>query len=207
MRLMIDFFYQLNYDDMPPSEDLDAKNDKALPAEPESPVAKTVSYFEDLGHEEPPPEVASVEIDGESYNIPTSGREKKKKKKISKPRKSRLKQCEGDPNMERLTTNALMYILASKFAIDDLKHLAKVKFQAAVSQDWQNLAFAHAAELVFSTTPASDQGLRSIVIQTINQHRDLADCKEIQALLDSGNGMAWELVKVLLADQPRPLEG
>ena len=90
--------------------------------------------------------------------------------------------------------------MADKFGINDLKTLARTKFEDAAIQDWESQAFARAAELVFTTTPSSDLGLRSIVIKTINQHRRLVDYEEIQQLLDSGNGMAWALIQVLLGN-------
>ncbi len=69
--------------------------------------------------------------------------------------------------MEKLTINALMYALADKYEIDDLQVLARIKFEEAVAQDCESQAFAHAAELVFSTTPSSDDGLRSMITETI----------------------------------------
>lgn len=91
-----------------------------------------------------------------------------------------------------------MYALADKYEIVDLKALAKAKFEEAVLQDWQSRAFVHAAELVFSTTHDSDQGLRGAVVSTINEHRELINYEEWQNLFNSGNGMAWALVQILL---------
>ncbi|KAK5080168.1 hypothetical protein LTR05_008774 [Lithohypha guttulata] len=128
-----------------------------------------------------------------------SKKDKKKKKKgqLSKPR---LRNHDRDVNTARLVVNTLVYALADKYEIDDLKAQAKQKFEEAVVQDWDSQAFAYAAELVFSTTPNSDRGLRTVVTKTINMHRELVNYEEVQRLLDSGNGMAWALIQVLLGD-------
>lgn len=106
--------------------------------------------------------------------------------------------------MERLPVNALMYALADKYEIDHLKNLAKAKFEHAATEELNAQTFAHAAELVSMTTPSSDPGLRSIVAKKLSQRRELIEHEDIAKLLDSGNGMAWSLVQVLLRDGVRP---
>lgn len=58
----------------------------------------------------------------------------------------------------------------------------------------------HLRQLAFETTPKIDEGLREVVVKTFNDHHGLMDYEEIQSLLDSGIGLAWRLVQVLLRD-------
>lgn len=214
VRLMIDYLYQLDYNDAPSAicEEEEAV-EAAVPA-PESPVAKTIGYFEGFRHQddEAPMEESLVRSD-EGFAIPEepvdqvdwgfppptkSKKDKKKKKKKPQAIVPRLEDDGADLDTTRLTTNTMMYALADRFYIDDLKVLARTKFREAAKEDWNSKSFVHAAELVFESTPGSDKGLRDVVTGTLNQHRDLADYEEWQKLLDSGNGMAWALVQVLL---------
>lgn len=219
VRLMIDYLYQMDYDDLAPSKNSVEAPAEEVAADAASPILEPVAYQEhqDVGHapaaeaivgevhwaDEPAtlgpveaPETVAVEDEWSAFFT------KKKSKKDKKKRKSRphLPDTGGDLDVARLTVNAKMYALADKYDIPDLKALAKVKFEEAVLQDWESLAFAHAAELVFETTYHSDQGLRSVVISTIDQHRSLVNYEEVQNLMNSGNGMAWALVQILLAD-------
>lgn len=66
-------------------------------------------------------------------------------------------------------------------------------------QDWGSQALTYAAKQVFKSTHSSDRSLRGIVATKIDQHRELINYEETQHLLDSGSGMAWVLVQVLLA--------
>ena len=114
---------------------------------------------------------------------------------------SRLSSEDKNINLDttELSTNPLMYALADKYEIDDLKELARTKFAYAAIKDCKPQAFAYAAGLVCETTPKTDVGLRNVVFETMNDHRELLDYEEIQQLLDSGNGMAWDLVKEIFS--------
>jgi len=218
---MIDYLYQTDYDDLLSSPNKVEPLEEA-PMTPESPVARTVSYYENLGHNDLPVEEPMVDAVWEPETIGTSEptaiddseralettttmKKDKKKKKNKKKRGESQRLClqdyGGDLDTERLTVNTLMYALADKYEIEDLKALAKAKFEQAVLQDWESRAFAHAAGLAFDTTHSSDQGLRSVIVKTINQHRELVNRESVQDLLKSGNEMAWALIQVLLADR------
>ena len=106
-----------------------------------------------------------------------------------------------DPKNEKLVTNVLVYALADKYGINDLKLLAQSKFDEAVKESWMSEAFVRSAELAFSNTPSDDFGIRSIVINTLNDHRALIGYEEVQELLGSENGMAWQLAKVVIKQQ------
>lgn len=215
--LMIDYLYQMDYDDLLRSNTVSSPTEEILPEpsfaqevspleesvpEPELLVAESVSYHGNFGL------VNTTDIisEPEGEEPPEPLKKLKKTKKTKKKRESGVLNMISDGkdiHTARLTVNALVYATADKYEIDGLKDVAKAKFEEAVLEDWKSPAFAYAAELVFSTTPSSDQGLRSIVIDTINKHRELVKYEEIQNLLDSGNGMAWAFVQVLLSSPPQ----
>ena len=45
-----------------------------------------------------------------------------------------------------------------------------------------------------------DQGLRAVVVETLNKHRELLDYEEVQELLVSGNGLALALLQMVLRE-------
>lgn len=120
-------------------------------------------------------------------------------KKSQAKKKARLQDLALDSNADRIIVNAQVYALADKYAIEDLKRLAEAKFTESAEKSWRSEAFVQASQLVFETTPSTDLGLRSVVISILHEHRELMTYEEVQDLLDSGNGIAWQLVKALLA--------
>ena len=211
--------YQLEYDDSITFDEFGNEHDREN-GEPDSPVADKIQRFERLGIPDEPqardlsptaqpdtvlsavPELienqlaAGGQIAGDLGwglgGIQKKGKKSRKKKEITA---MRLK--DDTIKQNKLTTNTLMYALADKYDVDGLKMLAKKKFAAAAIHDWDTTAFAQAALLAFTTTPTVDTGLREVVIDVLNDHRDLLEYEEIQVLLNSGNGLAWALLKVI----------
>lgn len=232
VKLMIDYLYQLEYDDAPKAENMDEATPNGS-KEPESPVAQGVKYFETLAStnnpplseeavtiepvafepksEEPTPAVPTVESEL-FFQSKTSGEKKQKsirhdeepsEQVVQHVEKSNLTLGNEADNLDStgLTTNALMYALADKYRIDDLKELSRLKFAKAAAIRWQSREFVSAVQIICETTSKADMGLRNVVANTVNAHRELMDNKEIQKLFDSGNGLAWELVKVIYRQQ------
>lgn len=215
IRLVINYLYQLEYDDSTQNNELTngvAKSEVEL----DSPVARQIGYFESFT-EEKPAENNSIQLEAEPYPLtvaeeaspqefewvppPSSKKSKKHKKKL----RSSARSLNDDNGMKghRLTTNTLMYALADKYEIEDLKLLAKSKFaDAATTDDFSIDAFVHAAELVFSTTSRTDYGLRKEVINVLDRNRGLLEDKSVQSLLESGNGMAWAMLRVVCCVDP-----
>jgi hypothetical protein len=54
----------------------------------------------------------------------------------------------------------------------------------------------------YESTPKSDSGLRDIVIEIINQHRDLMKDSEIKNMLEELNGLTVSLLKVVCSSNP-----
>ena len=256
VKLMIDYLYQLDYDDVLPSENQPTA-DEPPSKQPDSPVARTVQFFESIASNEAPTEPAEAEPPPRTpwdYMLSTAAKRKKEKEmrfdgtwegrltqevidednattegllgediitesmaeaeaatdvfearsfsnKTSQPKeKSRLQDFVENPDAERLVVNVDLYTLADKYGIEDLKLLAKAKFSKAALQNWKSAAFVRAAELAFQNTLSTDLGLRSVVLRTVHEHLELTDYEEMQNLLDSGNGIAWQLVKVLRSE-------
>ena len=72
-----------------------------------------------------------------------------------------------DPGM---MNNVLVYAIAEKYDIPDLKALAKRKFQNLAESKWPHDEFHVVAEAVFSTTPDGDTGLRQVVLDICKEH-------------------------------------
>lgn len=70
----------------------------------------------------------------------------------------------------RMMNNVLVYAIAEKYDIPDLKALAKRKFQNLAESKWPHDEFHVVAEAVFSTTPDGDTGLRQVVLDICEEH-------------------------------------
>ena len=71
-----------------------------------------------------------------------------------------------------LLVNAKMYAVGDKYGIHALKTLAKDKFIAALGAGWDIVTFLEVLETVYSTTPASDRGLRDCLALTLKKHKN-----------------------------------
>lgn len=198
VKLMIDYFYQLDYKELP------------IPADSTIP---TMNPAEPVECVEPVP----VLDDPWATNTSSIKKTKKKEKKRhifveeepfeEEPRvahqpvtvKARLQDLAQNSDANRIVINAQLYALADKYGIEDLKRLALAKFSNAAEQNWRSEAFVQASRLIFEDTPTNDLGLRAIVVKIMHNHKELMDYEEVQELLNSGNGIAWHLVKSLLS--------
>ena len=111
------------------------------------------------------------EVDTEPYRppqlqrkIPTTTEEETDSGTISEPL-----QC-AEPHDPRMMNNALVYAVAEKYDIPELKELAKHKFQPLACSKWPHNDFHAVTEVVFSTTHDGDMGLRQIVLDICEEH-------------------------------------
>lgn len=127
---MIDYFYQLDYDDRPQSpvaaeNGIDEEGPQEVPPEPSpepsSPVADAIGFYEELSV---PPAAPAEEGT------------------VTPP----LEETE-------LITNARMYALADKFGIEDLKELAREKFARVATRDWNKGSLCTRCKLCTSRHP------------------------------------------------------
>lgn len=72
-----------------------------------------------------------------------------------------------------LLNNALVYALAEKYDVEPLKELSKSKFQIQTwGKDWNFDDIPRLLQEVHRSIPATDRGLRDIVIELCAQHID-----------------------------------
>ena len=82
-----------------------------------------------------------------------------------------LELSESAPPLDpRMMSNVLVYAVAEKYDIPDLKALAKRKFQDVAESKWPLDDFHAVAEAVFSTTPDGDMGLRQTILDVCEEH-------------------------------------
>ena len=74
------------------------------------------------------------------------------------------------PHGSKMMNNVLVYAVAEKYHISELKELAKCKFQTLASSKWPLDDFDAVVEAVFSTTPDKDMGLRQIILDLCGKH-------------------------------------
>jgi len=214
---MIDYFYQLDYNDRPHSpvavqSSIDEGLQKVPPepvSEPSSPVANTIGFYEELSV---PPAAPAEETSDDLTVRKNSIRERKKKKRHAIGSSKSIAYDEKPatngiitPSLfeeTELVINARMYALADKFGIEDLKKLAREKFASVAVRDWNKRWFAYAVQIVYESTPKSDSGLRDVVVETINQHRDLMKDSEIENMVEELDGLAVSLLKVICSSNP-----
>lgn len=196
VRLMVDYLYQLDYHLGPKPEP--EEQERSYPCEPESPVAQVIDIFEDLSGPVEPAE------GGGYYSVKKKG---KKKKGMNSVEISAPPPLELPPNTPPANTpparvddvlclHARMYALADKYGIDDLKYLARCKFTDEMSEHWDSREFPLAVQTVYSTTQASDYGLRGVVVDTITGHKEmLVERLEVAELVQEINGLAFDLLR------------
>ena len=82
----------------------------------------------------------------------------------------------------KMMNNALVYAIAEKYDIPELKELAKRKFKTLIKSKWPHEHFHAVTEVIFSTTPEEDMGLRQIVIDICREHsQDMLKDEESKA--------------------------
>lgn len=82
----------------------------------------------------------------------------------------------------KLMNNVLVYAIAEKYDIPELKELAKRKFETLVNSKWPHEDFHAVTETIFSTTPEEDMGLRQIVMDICRENfQDMLEDEESKA--------------------------
>ncbi|KAK5135602.1 hypothetical protein LTR08_005082 [Meristemomyces frigidus] len=82
-----------------------------------------------------------------------------------------------------------------KSKVPSLKSLAVAKFIGAVDANWRHDSLAEAAHLVYTTTPEDVHELRDVVASTLTEHGELLDNEEVEGVVRSITGLAYELLK------------
>ncbi|KAK5170565.1 uncharacterized protein LTR77_005153 [Saxophila tyrrhenica] len=98
----------------------------------------------------------------------------------------------GDCNV---VMHAKMYALGSKYGIKSLQDVAKIKFSEAACYAWNDRRFVDAIQVVYTTTPDEDKGLRDITTRTIHEHcAQLVRKPRVAVCMHSINGLAFDLL-------------
>jgi len=103
-----------------------------------------------------------------------------------------------EPNRSHahLLVHAKVYAIAEKYGIRGLKALAQKKFAAQMAYHWESVEFPEAIQEAYESTLDSDRGLRDIVIQTFRAYPELAQRRDVEAVVKETPGLAWELFRV-----------
>ena len=105
----------------------------------------------------------------------------------------------GKIPVENLARSASMYGLADKYGCKLIKNSIKSPFKAAVQKHWNSDSFVAAAEIVYSTTPYIDRGLRdSIRDVTFSYQRTLLRRQDLQDVIEDNVEYACDLAQAMI---------
>jgi hypothetical protein len=89
--------------------------------------------------------------------------------------------------------------MAEKYDIPALKTLAKIKFEAAVSSDWNTSALSESLRLMYDGLPDSDRLLKDVAIAAAAGHvKKLVDRGEFVALCKENGDITFDVLKASL---------
>ena len=92
-------------------------------------------------------------------------------------------------------THAQMYTVADFYSVSGLKKLANKKFRDTVQEHWDSNDFAKAVEVVYTTTPPKDRGLRQVVSYVLRNHTELLDKPEINAIIKEVPDLSYDVLR------------
>lgn len=207
--MVLDYLYRLDYNATPTLEEDDIKaQTKLTNRSPISPLRAKINMYESLSspindtfaqaENTPEPDTQTAAEVLEEAEDPIIEPEPEPDHGSSRIKEDGSIDDENvDLDKTELSTHALVYALADKYGIGDLKDMAKTKFSALAKEEWpQSQVFAHAAGLVYETTPDQDKGLRDAVVETVTaHHRDMLEVEEVQNLLESEPKLMLEVLK------------
>ncbi|PQE16203.1 btb poz domain-containing protein [Rutstroemia sp. NJR-2017a BVV2] len=113
-------------------------------------------------------------------------------------------------DLGRLTICTRVFVMAEKYDIPALKTLAKTKFEAAVSSDWNTSALSDSLRLMYDGLPDSDRLLKDVAIEAAAGHvKELFDRGEFVALCKENGDIAFDVLKASLSPKVknRPWSG
>lgn len=97
--------------------------------------------------------------------------------------------------------NAKVYGIADKYDVATLKLQAKEKFKQAAETRWRMDDFPHAITEVYSSTPATDRGLRDMVIRVVCGHIDVfLEKQEFNDVLEETVGFAADVTRFIVKE-------
>jgi hypothetical protein len=96
-----------------------------------------------------------------------------------------------------LTIHATMYALGDKYQVAGLCALAKMKFEACLSEHAQSEDFITAVQIAYSSTPDTNRGLRDAVVNAFRTEfkTDIKQMPGAEAKLDCIDELSFLLIK------------
>jgi len=88
-----------------------------------------------------------------------------------------------------------MYAVADFYSVSGLKELANKKFRDTVQEHWDSNVFIKAVEVVYTTTPPKDRGLRQVVSYVLRNHIELLDKPEIDAIIKEVPDLSYDILR------------
>ncbi|PQE06300.1 BTB POZ domain protein [Rutstroemia sp. NJR-2017a BBW] len=103
-------------------------------------------------------------------------------------------------SLDTLTICTRIFVMAEKYDIPALKTLAKTKFEAAVSSDWNTSALSESLRLMYDGLPDSDRLLKDVAVAAAAGHvKELVDRGEFVALCKDNGDIAFDVLKASLS--------
>ena len=110
-------------------------------------------------------------------------------------------------NEPSLLNNVLVYAIAEKYGIAELKEMAKAKFQSRARSLLSTKEFSEIIRELYRSTPSSDRGLRDIVSQVCAQQgRRIIDSPELNAIIVETGEFGLDLLREVLKYETRRVE-
>ncbi|CZR53758.1 uncharacterized protein PAC_03639 [Phialocephala subalpina] len=106
-----------------------------------------------------------------------------------------------------LLNNVLVYAIAEKYGIAELKEMAKAKFQSQVGGLLSAKEFPEIIRELYRSTPSSDRGLRDIVSQVCAQQgTTIVDRPDLNSTIVEVGEFGLDLLREVLKDKRRLAE-
>ncbi|CAN9448508.1 unnamed protein product [Alternaria alternata] len=174
VKLLIQFFYESEYDPLLPSPD---RYDLDEAGKPKLTVLKEHGYHYDFPH------TCKSDCPDPAYRC------------VNFICKHCTKVRPPDGDADQLLLHAMMYELADKYDVTGLRYLAKKKFYRSCAAFWDTEQFAIAAEHALISTPESDTGLRQSLCQTIRSHIKLLNVPSVVTLLHKHPDLMYSVLR------------
>jgi hypothetical protein len=106
-----------------------------------------------------------------------------------------------------LLNNVLVYAIAEKYGVAELKEMAKEKFQGRARSLLSAKEFPEIIQELYRSTPSSDRGLRDIVSQVCAQQgRRIIDSPDLNAIIVEVGEFGLDLLREVLKYETRRVE-
>lgn len=190
MKLLIQFFYESEYDPQIPSLD---RYDLNEAGKPKLTVLRRHDYHYNFPHTCCKPHCldSGYKVCHHHHCTPTSCGDKC----VNFVCKVCTRPLPPDSDADQLLLHAMMYELADKYDVTGLRYLAQEKFSRSCAAFWDTEQFAIAAEHALISTPESDTGLRKVLCQTIRSHIKLLNVPSIVTLLHKHPDLMYSVLR------------